>query len=148
MARSEIRVRSLSSLDVVAISRINTDACRVAYKFMGWNYTLDEVQLWYARKLPQWDWGRVAVKGGASVGFIAMAGGLIDELFVHPDAQQQGVGSALLKLALRRGIRPATLHVFEKNTSARRFYERFGFKEADRWFNEQDQAEELLYQLT
>jgi GNAT superfamily N-acetyltransferase len=147
MARSEIRVRPLSRLDIAAISRIHADACQIAYRFIGWNYTLADVQSWYACKYPQWDWGRVALKGGTSVGFITMTSGLVDQLFVHPDAQRQGVGSALLKLALRRGIRPVTLHVFEKNTSARRFYERSGFKEADRWFNEQDQAEELLYQL-
>ena len=115
---------------------------------MGWSYTLADVRSWYACKFPEWDWGRVAVDGGTAVGFIAMRSGLVDQLFVHPDAQRRGVGSTLLDFAIRRGIRPVTLHVFEKNASARRFYERSGFREADRWFNEQDQAEELLYQLT
>ena len=93
-------------------SRIHMDACQITYRFMSWNYPLAEVQYWDGCKFPEWDWGRVAEEAGTSVGFIAMTNGLIDQLFVHPDAQRKGVGSALLNLALRRGIRPVRLHVF------------------------------------
>ncbi len=148
MVRSAIRVRPLSRLDVAAISRIHADACRIAYCFMAWNYTIADVQSWYAGKFSEWDWGRLAEMGGTAVGFIAMTNGHVDQLFVHPDAQRQGVGSDLLDLALSRGIRPVTLHVFEKNAAARALYDRYGFKEAGRWFNEQDKAEELLYRLS
>ena len=145
--QQEVTIRPLTRLDVEAISRIHTDACKIAYAFMGWNYTLAEVQSWYAGKFDEWDWGRLAVGGCTPLGFVAMTGAHIDQLFVHPDAQRQGVGSALLDLALGRGLRPATIDVFEQNAPARQLYERYGFEEAQRWFDEQDRAEALRYRL-
>lgn len=147
MLKDNLVIRRLARSDVGDISRIHTDACQIAYRFMGWDYTIEQVQSWYACKYDEWDWAQLAARGRTPIGFIAMIGGHIDQLFVHPDAQREGAGSALLDLALRRGIRPATLHVFEQNTPARQFYERYGFEEAGRWFNEQDQAVDLVYRL-
>ena len=50
--------------------------------------------------------------------------------------------------AMDRGLRPLTLNVFEDNVPARQFYERHGFRERERWFNEWDGAVELCYALT
>jgi ribosomal protein S18 acetylase RimI-like enzyme len=59
----------------------------------------------------------------------------------------RGLGRTLLTARLARGLRPATLHVFEQNAPARRLYESFGFRQAAEWWNEQDDALELLYRL-
>jgi RimJ/RimL family protein N-acetyltransferase len=48
---------------------------------------------------------------------------------------------------LQRGLRPATLHVFARNAPACVFYERFGFRQADAWWDAQDRALNLLYKL-
>jgi ribosomal protein S18 acetylase RimI-like enzyme len=143
-----LALRPLVAGDLEVISQIHADACRVAYRFMNWDYSLDAVRQWYqAEKLPAWDWGSIAEDAGAAVAFVAMIGGHIDQLFVRPENQTQGIGRALLDAALSRGIRPATLNVFEDNLPARRFYDRYGFVEVRRWLNEQDRAVELLYQL-
>jgi RimJ/RimL family protein N-acetyltransferase len=49
----------------------------------------------------------------------------------------------LLTAMLDRGLRPVTLSVFALNAPARRFYERFGFRQWD----DHDQALNLGYRL-
>lgn len=142
-----VRLRPLGGGDLDAISAIHVAACRIAYAFMDWDYSLAEVREWYAGKLDEWDWGVVAEQEKGLAGYIAMSGRHIDQLFVDPSAQGQGVGRALLAAALGRGLRPLTLDVFEKNRPARRLYESRGFREAGRWFNEQDGAVQLRYEL-
>jgi ribosomal protein S18 acetylase RimI-like enzyme len=140
-----LHYRPLGASDVAAISRVHRRACLVAYAFMRWSYTEEEVRRWYAGKLPEWDWGMVAHEQGRAVAFVAAAGAHIDQLFVDPDHQRRGIGAALLAAALKRNGGSATLHVFAENAGARAFYERHGFAEARRWINEEHGALELLY---
>jgi GNAT superfamily N-acetyltransferase len=114
---------------------------------MNWSYTEDEVRRWYARKLEEWDWGQVVCAPNTIVAYLAAIGAHIDQLFVDPDHQRAGLGSALLAAMLELCLRPATLHVFAENRPARAFFERFGFREVDAWWDVQDQALNLLYKL-
>lgn len=70
---------------------------------------------------------RVASDGNRILGFAALAGTWLEQLYVGPDDQGQGVGRALLEDAKR--LRPGglQLHVFTRNAAARRFYEAHGF---------------------
>lgn len=140
-------VRPLRPVDLGGISRVHWRACRIAYRFMVWSYTEDEVRDWYAGKLAEWDWGQVACAEDLVVAYLAASGGHIDQLFVDPDHQRAGLGSALLGAMLDRQLRPATLHIFAANGPARTFYERFGFRQVDAWWDVQDQALTLLYRL-
>lgn len=140
-------VRDLRPEDLAGISRVHWRACRLAYRFMNWSYTEDEVRRWYAGKLPEWDWGRTVWGDGELVGYLAASGSHIDQLFVDPGHQRVGVGKALLTAMLDRQLRPATLNVFEENAPARKFYETFGFRAASRSWKDDEQAFELLYTL-
>jgi GNAT superfamily N-acetyltransferase len=140
-----IQLRPLEAGDLDAISRIHWRACSIAYRFMDWTYTEPEVQRWYEGKLGTWDWGLVGCTPTGAAGFIATIGDHIDQLFVDPDMQRQGIGSTLLAAALRRIPGRATLHVFEANAPARAMYDRMGFRASGSWLNAQDQAIELLY---
>ncbi len=53
---------------------------------------------------------------------------VLEKLYVDPEAQNRGVGTALLGQA--KALRPGglVLWVFQQNTGARRFYERHGFR--------------------
>jgi putative acetyltransferase len=53
---------------------------------------------------------------------------VLERIYVEPDAQNRGVGSALLDHA--KALRPDGIHlwVFQKNEGARRLYERHGFR--------------------
>lgn len=139
--------RSLVPGDLAGISRVHWRACRIAYRFMAWSYSLDEVERWYADKMKDWDWGQVACAGEAVVGFVAATGPHLDQLFVDPDHQRAGLGSALLRAMLERGPRPVTLDVFADNRPARDLYERFGFRQVGAWWDEQEKAPALKYRL-
>jgi GNAT superfamily N-acetyltransferase len=70
----------------------------------------------------------VAESGGRLAGFAALEGDVLAHLYVHPDLQGRGLGSALLRRA--KEMRPAgfRLWVFQRNAGARRFYERRGLR--------------------
>jgi len=140
-----LRYRELVEPDIEAIARVHRQACLIAYAFMSWSYSEDEVARWYAEKFQIWDWGMVAENDGGVVGFIACTGSHLDQLFVDPDYQQRGIGTFLLETAMRKSPPARTLNVFEQNIIARRFYERHGFGEVSRHYNEDDKAIELIY---
>ena len=70
----------------------------------------------------------VAEDGGRVIGFLGLWGDLVSHLWVHPDQQNEGVGTSLLELAKERRPSGLQLQVFQQNVGARRLYERHGFK--------------------
>ncbi|MEO8182581.1 MAG: GNAT family N-acetyltransferase [Deltaproteobacteria bacterium] len=70
----------------------------------------------------------VAELGSRVAGVLALEGDEIDRLYVAPEAQRRLVGTALLEYA--KALRPngLTLVTHQRNTGARRFYERHGFE--------------------
>jgi putative acetyltransferase len=64
--------------------------------------------------------------GNELTGIIAFREGWIDQLYVLPSSQGQGVGTALLRVA--QGLHgKLRLWTFRRNLAARRFYEGHGF---------------------
>ncbi|MBW6420137.1 GNAT family N-acetyltransferase [Rhizobium sp. XQZ8] len=88
-------------------------------------------------------WG--AERNGKLLGVIAFRQGWIDQLYILPEAQGQGIGSALLEVA--KAAHPELrLWTFKCNTEARRFYEARGFKaieETDGSGNEEKEPDVL-----
>jgi len=69
----------------------------------------------------------VAMRDERLIGILAMKDEWIDQLYVDPAAQRQGVGSAMVaqaKLLCSDGLRVVTL---QRNSGACRFYESHGF---------------------
>jgi GNAT superfamily N-acetyltransferase len=60
----------------------------------------------------------------------------VHAVYVHPDARGRGASTALMHAAIEsahaKGARRIVLWVNEANTTARRFYERLGFRETGR----------------
>lgn len=73
----------------------------------------------------------VAERVGAVVGFAIVRADWLDDLYVRPDAQADGVGSALLDVV--KAVHPGGfgLWVFESNLAARGFYRRHGLVEQE-----------------
>jgi GNAT superfamily N-acetyltransferase len=73
----------------------------------------------------------VAEAGDEAAGSVSVDDAFLRTLYVRPQHQGSGVGSALLDLAVdrlgARGCRTAKLWTLEQNWDARRFYERRGW---------------------
>jgi len=89
-------------------------------------------------------WG--AINGQELSGFIAFREGWIDHLYVLPHRQRQGTGRALLLIA-KAPSSSLQLWTFQRNGTARSFYESHGFiavKETDGSGN-QEREPDVLY---
>ena len=53
--------------------------------------------------------------------------GELDDLYVLPGFQNQGIGSEIMKKCITQSRKPLYFYVFSRNTRAISFYQRFGF---------------------
>jgi ribosomal protein S18 acetylase RimI-like enzyme len=118
--------------DVAAIAALFTASRRAAMPWLPeWHDAAEDRWFFEHRVLPECE-VLVARDGGEVLGFLALRGGDVDHLYVHPAAQRRGHGTALLVAAQAR--RPAGLELwaFQRNTPALAFYARHGFTELAR----------------
>jgi ribosomal protein S18 acetylase RimI-like enzyme len=97
--------------------------------FVGRRHTDDATRAWFAGIVgdrPSVWWA--ARQGGRVVGYMRIEGDHLDHLYVHPEAQGRGVGSALLGKARSLSPLRITLVTFQRNARARAFYEKHGFR--------------------
>ncbi|WP_117195674.1 GNAT family N-acetyltransferase [Rhizobium terrae] len=88
---------------------------------------------------------RGAERDGDLLGTIAFREGWIDQLYILPEAQGQGIGSKLLGIA-KAAYPELLLWTFQRNAPARRFYEARGFvmvEETDGAENEEREPDVL-----
>ena len=90
-----------------------------------------------------------AVEDGRLLGVLAHREGWIDQLYVLPQAQGRGLGGALVGVA-KAAWPELQLWTFQRNTGARRFYERHGFvaREATDGRRNDEQEPDVRYQWT
>lgn len=101
---------------------------------MAWSiesYTKAEARDWIGRVLLMTTMVWVAVEAGQIVGYAALDDSVLDNLYVSPTHQRQGIGTQLLTMAREAAGSPMSLHVFARNQNARRFYEWHGFTMTD-----------------
>ncbi len=93
----------------------------------------DETRVWIRETLFREDEITIAIMDGRIAAMLAMKPGWIDHLYVDPDFQSRGLGTALLQTAKRsaRAGNGLQLWTFQANTGARRFYARHGFSEVE-----------------
>lgn len=85
----------------------------------------------YAGDMIEAGWVRVAKRDGKVVGFIARHENQVHALYVLPDAQDKGVGTALLSDA-KSQCDQLRLWSYQANANATRFYGLRGFIEIER----------------
>lgn len=82
---------------------------------------LGECRVWVAESV-------VVDAPGGPLGVIAVAAGWIRQLAVFGDQRRRGIGRLLLRAAMALELDGLEVHVFQRNTGARAFYERHGFR--------------------
>ena len=96
-------------------------------------HTEDEIRGWFTRRVQEVPDGfRVARSAGRPVGYIFLFEDKLDDLYVLPDWQGRGVGSALLATAKSLSPQRLELSTFQQNMRARAFYEARDFREVGR----------------
>jgi GNAT superfamily N-acetyltransferase len=121
-----MRTRRLQLHDMDAAARVHRAAFDHALPWLTGLHTPEEDRWFYRERMFKTCtlWG--AFDDKAITGVIAFRGDWIEQLYVLPEAQGQGVGSALLDVAKRVSER-LQLWTFQRNARARRFYEARGF---------------------
>jgi ribosomal protein S18 acetylase RimI-like enzyme len=124
-----VHIRSATLDDMVEMASIEEAAFDPL-----WRHSYKSLQLAFGQSVCF----HAAYLGGRMVGFHYSARGIENDtahlvrITVHPDAQQQGVGAALMAAAMESyihlGVRTVTLNTQLDNLASHRLYEKFGFR--------------------
>jgi GNAT superfamily N-acetyltransferase len=119
-------LRQLELADMDAAARVHRTAFDYALPTLAGLHTPEEDR-WFFRERVFTTcevWG--AFDGDAMTGMLAFREDWIDRLYVLPEAQGRGLGTALLQVA-QNAFDRLQLWTFQRNAQARRFYEARGF---------------------
>jgi ribosomal protein S18 acetylase RimI-like enzyme len=123
---ADVRLRRATFEDAGAIAEVFIASFGLL-TFLPRLHTDDEHRAFIANVVLPQEEVVVAEDEAGVAGFIAMAhGDLIEHLYVRPERQRRGIGTALLDEAKARMPGGFRLWVFQENEPARRFYERNG----------------------
>lgn len=127
---TEMPIRPAEPGDAGAITAVFLASRAAAMPWLPRLHSDEETRRWIADiVLAQCQvWVAEQAATGALLGFAALDGDWLEHLYLRPDARGRGIGALLLDEVLRHHPDgPLSLHVFQRNTAARAFYERHGF---------------------
>ncbi len=124
---SDLKLRAAVVRDGAAIGALFLASLRDALPYLPRLHSDEETLRWIVDTLLPGSMVWVAESGGRIVGFFALKGEELEQLYIHPEYFRRGVGQQLLAKA--RELSPERLHLFtfQRNTRARAFYEAHGF---------------------
>lgn len=114
--------------DAEAIAAIHVAARADALPYLAPLHTDEQVRDWVASVVLARCRVWVARADDRVLGFVALDGDEVEQLYVLPGSQGRGIGSRLLDLAKRESSGRLRLHTFQRNLRARAFYEARGFR--------------------
>jgi GNAT superfamily N-acetyltransferase len=138
-------LRQLELADMDAAARVHRTAFDRALPTLAGLHTPEEDRWFFRERMFRTCevWG--AFDGDAMTGMLAFREDWIDQLYVLPEAQGRGLGTALLQVA-QNAFDHLQLWTFQRNVPARRFYEARGFeliRETDGAQNEEKEPDAL-----
>ena len=130
---NDVRLRPATTGDLAAVAEVYLRARDAAYPAIPRGvHPPEEVREW----VTSWDLSvtevSLAHRGDRLLGYARFSAEWLEDLYVDPAAQGEGVGSALLEMVKSRRATGFTLWVFESNEAARGFYRGHGLVEIDR----------------
>jgi GNAT superfamily N-acetyltransferase len=128
-----IQITQAAPDDAAELATIHVASRRDAMPYLPEVHTDAETAAWFVGRLsatPGAFW--IARDAHRIVGYLALHGTRLDDLYVRPGHQGRGVGSALLERAKTLSPRRLELATFQENMRAQAFYEARGFREVRR----------------
>lgn len=128
MTGLELALRPARAEDADFVVKV-TEACMRHYAELTWGHWSEEM----TRKSFRWETHRIVTLGAADIGCVELAEepGLhrLNKLYIHPDHQNRGLGTALLSQLIEHAEKRGavlTLSVLRPNPAIR-LYQRLGF---------------------
>jgi GNAT superfamily N-acetyltransferase len=122
-----MEIRSANSSDSIAIAQISRLSREQAMPYLPNLHTPEQDLAFFTSEIGSSDC-RVALVEEQVVGFGCARDGWLNHLYISPEFQGKGIGSALLKSF---GTDIEQFWVFQKNERARNFYQQHGFVEVE-----------------
>lgn len=128
-----LSIRAGAAADAPALARIYLAARAAALPGLREAYTEAQVADWLAATLMARHAVRVAEQASAPAGYIGFGadprhGPMVLHLYLDPARRRRGIGSRLLAEATAELGHRLSLYCFARNTGARAFYAKHGFR--------------------
>jgi GNAT superfamily N-acetyltransferase len=142
-----VRVRRAQPADAGEVADIGLAARAAALPTVRWAHSPEQVRAWIAGTLLPRGGVWVAVDEELILGFIALHGDWVEQLYLRPGHWRRGIGTTLLGHA--KSLSPSGLRLwcFQCNLPARAFYEAQGFT-AIKWTDgagNEEREPDILY---
>jgi putative acetyltransferase len=124
----QISLRRATSGDAPALTDIHVRARRECMSYLPDTHSPEDVLAWIRKVVLAHEEVWVAEIDGKVIGFFALSDDFLYHLYVYPDFQGRGAGSALFDLVEELRPQGFRLWVFQRNTQARAFYEHRGMQ--------------------
>src|SRR4051794_11028644 len=83
--------------DAITLARLHTESRIIAMPWLAVVHNDQETERWMANVVLANQRVRVAIRQGSVVGFTAFTDGWLEQLYIRPGFQRQGVGSSLFQ---------------------------------------------------
>ena len=123
----DLKIEAAKPTDADGIGDLYVASRAVTLSFLREVHTPSEMRAWVRDILlvRQTTW--VARVDDELFGFMTLDEDNIDQLYLHPEMRRRGIGSALVAHAKTQNPHGLRLVTFQKNLTARAFYEKHGF---------------------
>ena len=130
-ATPAITIERASPRDAEEIAALYLASRAQALPYLRRVHSDDEVRGWIAHVRLATGETWVAREAGRILGFLCLDGEDLDQLYLLPGQFRRGIGSLLLAKAKELSPERLILFTFQRNETARAFYERHGFRLVD-----------------